>query len=106
MASAPELIWRGESRTKYTYRLYEIGAKFKEIPANYIFCKKSANYWKSVYIGETGDLSERFDSHHRWDCIQEEKASHICAHKSSDDKSTRCKEEAGLIAYYNPPCNR
>ena len=108
MAEAPTVKWEGQSGTIYPYHLFEIGTEFKQIPANYIFCKLNpSNLWTAIYIGETGDLSERFDNHHRWDCITEDYgATHICVHESSEDKKKRCAEESDLIANYDPPCNR
>ncbi len=61
---------------------------------------------RAIYIGETGDLSDRFDNHHRMPCIKREGATHICAHKSSDNESIRKAEEDDVIANYNPICNR
>ena len=61
---------------------------------------------RAIYIGETGDLSDRFDNHHRMPCIKREGATHICTHKSSANKETRRTEEVDLIGNYDPICNR
>ena len=63
---ADEVVWTGESGTRYTYYVnsWPISCTNAE-PGNYIFCKLNAqNQWEPIYIGQTGDLSERFDSHH------------------------------------------
>ena len=61
MTDAPEIKWIGKSGTGYTYWLYTIGTSFDAVPANYIFCKATPeNKWRAIYIGQTGDLSDRF----------------------------------------------
>lgn len=57
-----------------------------------------------IYIGQTGDLSTRFDDHHKADCFTSHKANCICTH-CDDDEDSRLAKEQDLIAYYNPPCN-
>ena len=107
MADEPEVKWTGKSGREYTYWLYKIGTSFSAVPANYIFCEETTeNKLRSIYIGQTGDLSERFDNHHRMPCIKREGATHICTHKSSSEEDVRMTEEADLIANYDPPCNR
>lgn len=98
--------WVGQSKTKYKYWVYKIGATFKKAPANYVFAKETdPETLLPIYIGETEDISERFDNHHKMPCILENGATHICVHKSSDDKKVRCEEESDLIANYHPICN-
>ena len=98
--------WIGQSGKEYTYWIYKINTTFSEVPANYIFAKETKpETLLAIYIGETGDISERFDYHHKMDCICQKGATHICVHKASDDKGVRCEEEADLIANYLPYCN-
>jgi len=106
MAEAPEVVWTGISGKKYTYWLYKIGTTFNATPGNYIFCKQTEKTLTAVYIGQTGDLSERFDYHHKMPCIKRNEATHICVHKSSKDEDVRKTEENDLIVNYNPICNR
>jgi hypothetical protein len=106
MSDAPTIEWEGQSGTKYTYWIYPLGTTFKAEPGNYIFAKESKpNSFSPIYIGETGDLSERFDSHHKQDCIDSNQASHIHVHKNDDGEVARRAEESDLIAKWNPPCN-
>lgn len=98
--------WAGQSGEEYTYWAYEIGTTFSKAPANYIFAKATKpETLLAIYIGETEDISERFDYHHKIDCIRRNGATHICVHESSDDKKVRCGEESDLIANYHPVCN-
>jgi predicted restriction endonuclease len=101
------ITWKGASGREYKYWIYDIGYdKFDPVPANYIFTKETeSRTHKPIYIGETGDITERFDYHHKIDCIRRNGATHINAHKSSSDKETRCKEETDLINKWHPICN-
>ena len=101
------IIWEGASGNKYKYWIYPIGYDhFDPVPANYIFAKEAPPKTHSeIYIGETEDISERFDYHHKIDCIKRNGATHIHAHKRSNDKETRRKEESDLIRKWKPICN-
>ena len=58
--------WSGLAGRQYEYRIYPLGTNFKAAPGNYIFAKEtSPGRHLPIYIGETEDLSERFDSHHK-----------------------------------------
>ncbi|MFC2035105.1 hypothetical protein ACFLUJ_03165 [Chloroflexota bacterium] len=106
MAESKTIQWVGKSGIKYTYYILELSTAHNAVPANYIFAKETKpNTWSPVYIGETGDISERFDSHHKIDCIRLNGATHIHTHKSSDDRTIRQKEESDLITGYSPTCN-
>lgn len=107
MFDEPLVTLVGKSGKKYTYMFFKIGEAFGAAPANYIFCKETTEgKMRAIYIGQTGNFSERFDNHHRMPCIKQEGATHICAHKSSSSEPTRKAEEDDLIAKYNPICNR
>lgn len=107
MAEVPAIDWEGQSGTKYRYWIYPIDQGFDETPANYIYAKEvEPNRWRPIYIGETGDLSERpLDTHHKKDCIEQNGATHIHVHTSSGDAAVRQAEEADLTAKWNPVCN-
>jgi len=97
------IMWEGASGTEYKYWTYDIGYNnFDPVPANYTFAKETKPKTHSpIYIGETEDISERFDYHHKIDCIKRNGATHIHAHKSSDNKNVRVAEEQdlGLMVY-------
>ena len=98
--------WPGASGKKYRYWIHDLPPNFKAVAGNYIFAKLNAQgRWEPVYIGHTGDLSERFDNHHAMPCIRRNNATHIHAHTSGGE-ADRLAEEADLLANFNPPCNR
>jgi len=80
-------------------------AALKDKGGNYCFAKEtSRGRWKPIYFGETRDLSERFDNHHKMDCIKKEGATGLHAH-INEDEDDRLAEEADLVDKWNPPCN-
>jgi len=106
MTDEGTINWVGKLGTKYKYWIYKIDTTFTKSPANYVFAKKSTEgKFSNIYTGETGDISERFDNHHKMPCIKREGATHICVHSSSESKEVRKKEEGDIIANYNPVCN-
>ena len=107
MAEAPTIEWPGKSGQTYKYWIYKYGQhNFDAVAGNYCFAKETnPGYWSPIYFGETEDLSERFDYHHKIDCIKRNGATHIHAHKSSSDKKARCEEETDLVQKWAPICN-
>lgn len=98
--------WSGASGAEYTYYVYSWPNTFNRGEANYIFCSVSSfNTWVPIYVGETGDLSERFDNHHAISCIRSHGASHIHVHLKAN-QAARLAEERDLIHGRNPICNR
>ncbi|NKC13649.1 MAG: hypothetical protein GKR94_16105 [Gammaproteobacteria bacterium] len=100
------MSWPGLSGREYRYFIYPIGTTFKAAPGNYIFSKKvSPGRHRPIYIGETGDLSERFDSHHKMPCITGQGATHIQVHQTDGGPGVRRQEESELVAKWQPVCN-
>ena len=97
--------WTGNSGKKYKYWIHPIGWKFKGGPGNYAFTKETKNgTFVPIYFGETGDLSDRFDNHHKKQCILQHGATHIHVHTSSAVASIRRAEESDLNDKWNPVC--
>ena len=99
--------WRGRSGKTYRYWIYDIGTQFTANEAgNYVFARESpANTFTEIYVGQTGDLSERFEFHHKMPCIRQKGATHITVHTNNAGEAVRRAEEADLIAYRKPACN-
>jgi len=96
----------GKSGREYKYWVYPLGSPFEAVPGNYCFVKEAKPQdYQPVYFGESKDLSERFDSHHKMRCLKENGVTHIHAHKSRDDKQVRLTEAADLVSKWHPPCN-
>lgn len=105
MAETPTIQWPGASGKTYKYWIFPIGHSLKAEGGNYIFARETPpSKFTPVYIGETSDLSERFDDHHKADCISNAGATHIHANLNSK-KQDRLNEEGDLIAKWKPICN-
>jgi hypothetical protein len=99
----------GASGKKYTFYVYGMGATFKAVGGVYAFTlatqKATGGHTHSIlYIGQTGDLSERFDNHHKEDCFTRRGANRHCA-TVVESEDARLAIERDLIAAYDPPCN-
>ncbi|HXF88592.1 MAG TPA: GIY-YIG nuclease family protein [Xanthobacteraceae bacterium] len=105
MSDTPTCNWQGVSGRVYKYWVHPIKTPLKAAAGNYIFAKlNNLDQWVPVYIGQTENLSERFDNHHAMPCIKRNGATHIHAHLNSDEKA-RIEEEGDLIAAYSTSCN-
>ena len=97
--------WEGVSGKTYKYWVHSIDTTFKSVSGNYIFARESPEGWYALYIGETGDLSDRLTtSHEKWDCAVHNGMTHIHAPTSSTSQSDRRDEESDLIERWNPVC--
>ena len=103
------LTLTGASGTKYAFDVYPYGTEFNAIGAVYYISKRTekadgTGSHDKIYIGETGDLSERFDNHHKEPCFKMHSANCISIHQESNENKRLIIEE-DLIDAYNPPCN-
>lgn len=57
-----------------------------------------------LYVGETGDLSTRFDGHHKQECFDEHGANCIGIHLDASEDS-RLEKESDLHDAGEWPCN-
>jgi hypothetical protein len=97
--------WPGLSGNSYRYEIYRIGTPLKALGGNYVFAKEtSPGRWTPVYIGQTANLSERFDNHHKAACVKRHGATHIHVHLELSERK-RLDEETDLCRRWNPPCN-
>ena len=103
MATMGTMKLTGESGAIYEFKMFRIGTGFKSVPGCYAFARKAYEY-SLVYIGHTGDLSERFDDHHKEECIEDHGATMIGIHRTSS-KAHAQRVEADLLRSYSPVCN-
>jgi len=98
--------WDGRSGTKYHYWVYDIGTSLKQAAGNYVFASQTEpGRYRPIYVGQTADLSERFENHHQMPCIRQYGATHICAHTHDAGEAARRTEETDIIQRWNPVCN-
>jgi predicted GIY-YIG superfamily endonuclease len=104
--SSREIDWQGISGKTYHYWIHELNTLFKEVPGNYIFARETKpRTFTPIYIGQTSNLNERFENHHKMPCIRKNGATHIHTHTSSSTETARLAEEQDLINKWNTACN-
>lgn len=99
------VIWKGASRREYEYRVYNLDARWNDVPGNYIFAARLGSGWKAIYVGETESFVDRLPTHEKWPCVRRNGATHIHAHINRAGTAARRSEESDLIAEHRPPCN-
>ena len=105
MTPISTLTLTGKSGRQYEFKCYPIGTEFRPVAAVYAVTKRKTDRTHTViYVGQTSNLPERFDDHHKAACFSGHGANCICIHRDNNE-SSRQEKEADLIAAYNPPCN-
>lgn len=100
----------GESNQQYEFQIFQWGTSFKALGGVYLVTKAVPNDRGSfthdiIYVGETEDLSKRFDNHHRQKCFDSNGKNRICVLVENSSKK-RLEIETDIRRYYDPDCNR
>ncbi|UWN49643.1 hypothetical protein ASALC70_01856 [Alcanivorax sp. ALC70] len=109
MSKIGTLKLTGASGTEYTFNVYPYNTDFKAIAGVYYISKRTekadgrGNH-SAIYVGQTEDLSTRFDGHHDEACFLKNRANckSVLAESS---KKRRLEIEADLVSSLTPPCN-
>ncbi len=105
MANGEKVTAKGASGTEYEFWVHPWGTGLKAIGGVYLVLKKPpAGSYNVLYVGQTGDLSERFDNHHKESCFTRNGRTHIGA-RVEESETRRLTIETDLIRNYSPPCN-
>jgi len=109
MAKISTATFKGLSRKTYSFNVYPIDTEFKPSGAVYCITRRfdaggGNHQHKIIYVGVTGDLSTRFDDHHKDDCFRHNSANCICIH-ADDVETSRFAKERDLIDGCDPICN-
>ncbi len=96
------LTLKGKSGKAYDFEVYPWGQEFRPVGGLYVVLQQPAD--GVIYIGQTGDLSVRFDAHHKAACFSRYGARFVGA-RTEPSEDQRLAIEADLIASYRPPCN-
>lgn len=98
----------GQSGKEYQFEIHKLGGNLPAVEAVYAvtkqYPKNGRHYHTVLYIGQTSDLQERFESHHKEDCFEANGANCVCVYRESNE-SSRLEIEKDLVANYNPKCN-
>jgi len=109
MAKLGTITLKGQSGAEYEFDVYTWGADFNNVGAVYYISNRYVDGdggWThtDIYIGQTGDLSDRFDNHHKAQCFVDYDVNAVSVHRD-DDEDSRLVKEIDLIMVLNPPCN-
>ncbi len=108
----------GRSGHNYPFQLYPWGQAFRGIGGIYAVMREKNPFVQAVYplsndvgpgysvqyLGQTGDLSQRPEHHHRQDDFQRVGATHIAVMTESS-KLKRLAIESDLVSGMQPPLN-
>jgi hypothetical protein len=100
---------KGASGNSRTFAVYPRDTEFKAVGAIYVQSVRTvkANGGGShqfIYVGQTGDLSNRPLNHHKKTCFDRHGANALLILVESSER-TRLAIERDLIDSLNPPCN-
>src|ERR1700733_9820618 len=103
MANLGTITLTGKSGTKYEFTIYPRSQEFNAVGVIYVMAKKANDTtYNIIYIGQTGDASQRPFNHHRKDCFDRHGADHVFI-RAEADKQKRLDIETDLIRAYDPP---
>ena len=99
------ITFKGKTGISYTFNIYRLPITFQSRGGVYLFTKEvNITLHSCVYLGITGNLNERFDSHHKAVDIERNGATHICV-IFEEDKSRREFIERDLLNNIETDCN-
>ena len=109
MARISTAAFKGHSGGSYDFDVWPLDQSFRAVGAVYAVTRryknsKGGHSHEILYVGQTGDLSTRFDDHHKADCFARHGETCICTHRDDDEESRLAKEQ-DLIQRCDPPCN-
>jgi hypothetical protein len=95
----------GASNRIHQFEIYPWNTNFNRVGAVYAVLHQTApTQYKVLYIGQTSDLSERFDNHHKQSCFDKNGKTHLGV-LPEPGESNRFNIETDLVRHYNPVCN-
>lgn len=105
MFQQPVISFRGASGTSYAFTVYPWGQPFQLFGAVYtVLHRVPEGRYQLLYIGQTGEMSQRFDSHHKDNCFAGYGRTHIGVHPEPADQRRRAIE-TDLIRAIPTVCN-
>ena len=99
----------GASGTKYDFGVHDLDGSFHAVAGVYTVTERyetarGRHKHTVIYFGQTSDLGDRFDDHHKADCFAVHNANSLCFHADDDEQSRLAKENDLIEAHYSP-CN-
>jgi hypothetical protein len=109
MAKIATLTIAGKSGTQYEFEVYPLDSTWNEVAAVYTVTKRTVSKEGKgthdyIYVGQTENLKERHDNHHKVDCFKRHAANCLCTHQVQSEQR-RLAVEADILAGHTWPCN-
>ena len=109
MPSLGSTAFKGRSGRAYRFKVYALGTKLRRLSGVYVVTKRRRNEQGkyghiALYVGQTEDLSQPFDQHHKAAEFLRRGANSICL-QSDDSEDSRVVKQGDLVAALRPACN-
>ena len=109
MAKLGKIELKGASGNSWSFDVYPRDTEFKAVGATYVQSVRTAKPNGSgshdfIYVGQTGDLSNRPLNHHKKTCFDRHGANALLILVENSER-TRLSIERDLINSLKPPCN-
>ena len=99
---AEKVVFPSVSGAPYLLSVHRCGEPFKALAAVHGVLSRIERGYRVVYVGQTGDLSCRFDNHHKESCFAQARATHVAFHLKARE-TRRLGIEADLLRAYTRP---
>ena len=110
MARLGTMTLTGASGAEYQFNIYSSDASWSEgIDCVYYISDRREKpdggfSHTSIYVGETQDLKDRLENHHKQDCFDRRNYNAISVHRDGGS-AQRLEIEADLVEALKPSCN-
>ena len=109
MPQLATLTVSGKSGNKYDFKVYPFNTEFNAIGAVYLITKRTQKpngrgAHDYIYAGQTDNLSERFNGHHKEACFTRLNANCKCIY-AEETESKRLSIESDILEKSDLPCN-
>jgi hypothetical protein len=94
----------GDSGDEYVFEVNALDADLDAVGAVYAITRMEGDEHVVLYIGHTGNLSDRFTGHHKSECFDDNEVDCLCLHRDGNKRS-RLRKETDLMIRYRPTCN-
>lgn len=105
MAADETVTLTGQSGTPITFYKYPWGTPLAAVGGVYAALRFDQSGGSAVCIGQTGNLSERFDNHHHAYGFARQRVTHVAALRVESEAQRRAIEE-DLVRNYRPALNQ
>ena len=109
MPSLGKTSFDGESGETYRFTVYPLRTRIRKIAGLYIIANRSHDdsskyLHEALFVGQTEDLSQSFEKHHKAREFERLGANCICLHADKSQES-RIEKKRDLIANLRPVCD-